>query len=73
MGLEKKHGQNRVIHSLFTGIGQELVDLGQIRERAVFFSSLYASEYNENGALFEELPQVSEETNLWLDKPLQLD
>ncbi|TWW71161.1 hypothetical protein D4764_17G0006440 [Takifugu flavidus] len=39
---EKKHGQNLIIHSLLSSTGQELVEPGQIRQRAVeFFSSLY--------------------------------
>ncbi|TWW78198.1 hypothetical protein D4764_11G0003190 [Takifugu flavidus] len=41
-GLEKKRGQNLIIHSLFSSTGQELVEPGQIRKQAVeFFSSLY--------------------------------
>ncbi|TWW61078.1 Transposon TX1 uncharacterized 149 kDa protein ORF 2 [Takifugu flavidus] len=60
------------------GAGQELVELGQIRKRAVeFFSSLYESEYCRDDGLFDEfcedLPRVSEETNSRLDRPLQLD
>lgn len=53
-GLEK-HEQNKVIRSLFSATGQELLELGQIREWAVeFFSSLYSNEYGENEALLEE-------------------
>ena len=77
-GLEKKHGQKKVIHSLLSDTGQELTEPGQIRRRAVkFYSSLYTSEYEENDSLFEgfcgELPQVSEETNSQLDQPLQME
>nr|BAC82603.1 pol-like protein [Takifugu rubripes] len=75
-GLEKKRGQNRVIHPLFLGTGHELVEPGQIKKRAVeFFSSLYESEYCEDDVdeFCRELPRVSDETNSWLDRPLQLD
>ncbi|TWW62349.1 hypothetical protein D4764_04G0009960 [Takifugu flavidus] len=63
--LEKKRGQNLIIHSLFSSTGQELVEPGQIRQRAVeFFSSLYESEYRRDDGLFHEfcgdLPRVSE-------------
>ncbi|TWW74340.1 Transposon TX1 uncharacterized 149 kDa protein ORF 2 [Takifugu flavidus] len=34
-GLEKKRGQNLIIHSLLSSTGQELVEPGQIRQRAV--------------------------------------
>ncbi|TWW77332.1 hypothetical protein D4764_12G0007220, partial [Takifugu flavidus] len=78
VGLQKKRGQNRVIHSLFSGTGQELVEAVQIKKCAVeFFSFLYANKYCEDDDLFaefcRELPQVSEETNSRLDRPLQLD
>lgn len=78
LGLEKKHGQNRVIHSLFLGTRKELVEPGQIRKCAVeLFSSLDESEYCEDDDLFDgfcrELPQDSEESNSWHDRPLQLD
>ncbi|TWW53508.1 Transposon TX1 uncharacterized 149 kDa protein ORF 2 [Takifugu flavidus] len=58
--------------------GQELVEPGQIRQRAVeFFSSLYESEYCRDNSLFHQfcgdLPQVSEEANSRLDRPLKLD
>lgn len=77
-GLEKKHGQKKVVHSLLSDTGQELTEPGQIRRRAVeFYSSLYSSEYEENDALMEgfcgELPQVSAETNSQLDRPLQME
>uniref|UniRef100_A0AAQ4RMD0 Reverse transcriptase domain-containing protein n=1 Tax=Gasterosteus aculeatus aculeatus TaxID=481459 RepID=A0AAQ4RMD0_GASAC len=74
-GLEKKSGQGRVIHSLLGDVGQPVVEPCQIRRRAVaFFSSLYTSEYGEEEALMEELcselPQVQEETNAMLDRPI---
>ncbi|TWW54587.1 Transposon TX1 uncharacterized 149 kDa protein ORF 2, partial [Takifugu flavidus] len=77
-GLEKKRGQNLIIHSLLSSTGQELVEPGQIRQRAVeFFSSLYESEYRRDNDLFHEfcgdLPRVSEEANSQLDRPLKLD
>ncbi|TWW61013.1 Transposon TX1 uncharacterized 149 kDa protein ORF 2 [Takifugu flavidus] len=77
-GLEKKRGQNLIIHSLLSSTGQELVEPGQIRQRAVeFFSSLYESEYRSDDGLFHEfcgdLPRISEEANSQLDRPLQLD
>uniref|UniRef100_A0A674MKT3 Reverse transcriptase domain-containing protein n=1 Tax=Takifugu rubripes TaxID=31033 RepID=A0A674MKT3_TAKRU len=77
-GLEKKRGQNLIIHSLLSSTGQEPVEPGQIRQRAVeFFSSLYESEYRRDDGLFHEfcgdLPRVSEEANSQLDRPLQLD
>lgn len=76
-GLERKHGQRKMIHSLLTDTGQELTEPGQIRGRAMeFYSSLFQSEYEENGELFEEfcdgLPQVSEETNSKLERPLSV-
>ena len=47
-GLEKKNGQTKIIHSLLSDTGQELVEPGQIRRRAVdFYSSIYTSEYDE--------------------------
>ncbi|KAI3355571.1 hypothetical protein L3Q82_018403, partial [Scortum barcoo] len=57
--------------------GQELVEPGQIRRRAVeFYRSLCSSEYEEDNTLQEEfcsgLPQVSTETNSRLAEPLRL-
>ncbi|KAI3368388.1 hypothetical protein L3Q82_008091 [Scortum barcoo] len=62
-GLERKNGQKKVIHALLSDAGQELVEPGQIRRRAVeFYRSLYSSEYEEDNTLQEEfcsgLPQV---------------
>ena len=76
-GLERKNGQRRVIHTLLSDTGQEIMEPRQIRRRAVeFYSSLYSSEYEEQEALQEEflsgLPQVSEETNSCLEAPIQL-
>uniref|UniRef100_A0A3B5R4A8 Reverse transcriptase domain-containing protein n=1 Tax=Xiphophorus maculatus TaxID=8083 RepID=A0A3B5R4A8_XIPMA len=76
-GLERKHGQRKQIHSLMSDAGQQLSEPGQIRRRAVeFYSSLYRSEYEEDEELYEEfcskLPQVSEETNADLERPLGL-
>ncbi|TWW74491.1 hypothetical protein D4764_14G0004940 [Takifugu flavidus] len=51
-GLESRRGQNQMIHSLFSSTGQELVEPGQIRRRAVeFFSSLYETEYCSDDGL----------------------
>ncbi|KAI3363915.1 hypothetical protein L3Q82_001510 [Scortum barcoo] len=76
-GLEKKNGQKKVIHTLLSDAGQELMEPSQIRRRAVeFYSSLYSSEYEEEDTLQEkfcsELPQVSTETSSQLEEPLQL-
>ncbi|KAJ3608984.1 hypothetical protein NHX12_023512 [Muraenolepis orangiensis] len=76
-GLEKKNGQRRVIHSLLSGTGQEITEPSQIRRRAVsFYSTLYASEYEEGETLSEGfwdgLPQVSEEANSQLEGPLTI-
>ncbi|KAI3375790.1 hypothetical protein L3Q82_003739 [Scortum barcoo] len=76
-GLERKNGQKKVIHTLLSDTGQELVEPGQIRRRAVeFYRSLYSSEYEEDNTLQEEfcsgLPQVSTETNSRLAEPLRL-
>ncbi|MPV02303.1 hypothetical protein FVA96_24195, partial [Escherichia coli] len=74
-GLERKSGQGRVIHALLADTGLPVVEPCQIRRRAVsFYSSLYTSEYREEEALTEEfvsgLPQVSEETNKALNRPI---
>ena len=76
-GLERRSGQKQVIHSLLADTGQTLVEPSQIRRRAVqFYSSLYTSEYEEQEAQVEGfcngLPQVSEETNAQLNRPLQM-
>lgn len=47
--LEKKNGQKRFIHSLFSESGSLLSDSKEIRERAVsFYEKLYKSEYKED-------------------------
>ncbi|KAK0155416.1 Transposon TX1 uncharacterized protein [Merluccius polli] len=76
-GLERKNGQGRVIHTLLSEAGEEIVEPSQIRRRAVeFYASLYKSEYEEDDGLMEGftsgLPQVSEETNSCLEGPIQV-
>ena len=61
--------------SMLSETGQELTEPGLIRKRAVeFYTSLFNSEYKENEELMEEvcggLPQLSEEANSQLDRPL---
>ena len=75
-GLERKNGQGRVIHTLLSETGEEIVEPSQIRRRAVeFYSALYTSEHEEDDGLMEGftsgLPQVSEETNSCLEGPIQ--
>ncbi|KAK0155412.1 Transposon TX1 uncharacterized protein [Merluccius polli] len=75
-GLERKNGQGRVIHTLLSEAGEEIVEPSQIRRRAVeFYASLYTSEYVEDDGLMEGftrgLPQVSEATNSCLEGPIQ--
>ena len=42
--MEKKNGQRRVIYTLLSDTGQELMEPRQIRERAVsFYQALYSS------------------------------
>lgn len=76
-GLERKHGQEKLIHSLLSDTGQELTEPGHIRQRAVdFYSELYRSEYTKNEELLDGfcagLPQISEETNSQLNGALTL-
>lgn len=41
-GLERKHRERKLVHSLLSATGQELTEPRQIRKRAVeFYSSLY--------------------------------
>ncbi|KAL6481019.1 hypothetical protein MHYP_G00090990 [Metynnis hypsauchen] len=73
--LERKNGQSRVIHSLRSEDGQELIEPVDIRKRAVrFYSELYGSEFKENGELasgfYAGLPKVSEQLNAELERPL---
>ena len=50
--LERKNGQKRVIHTLLSDTGQEIVEPGQIRRRAVeFYTSLYSSESSSSYSL----------------------
>ena len=45
-GLEKRHGQRKLIHCLFPGMGQELTKPDHLRKQATgFYSSLYSSEH----------------------------
>lgn len=74
-GLEKKNGQKKVIHTLPSDTGQDLMEPGQIRRQAVEFSSpLYSSGYEEEHERMEEfcsgLPQVSRDTNSQLEEQL---
>ncbi|XP_029698994.1 uncharacterized protein [Takifugu rubripes] len=76
-GLERKHGQSRVIHSLLPEEGLELTEPEWIWRRAVdLYSSLFRSVYKEDNELFEEycsgLPQVPEEANGQLACPLSV-
>uniref|UniRef100_A0A3B3HMN0 Reverse transcriptase domain-containing protein n=1 Tax=Oryzias latipes TaxID=8090 RepID=A0A3B3HMN0_ORYLA len=76
-GLEKKQGQMKVMHSLLSDTGEELLEPDEIRQRAVdFYSSLYTSECDGDDSLLDEfcsgLPHVAEEMNSQLDRPLQL-
>lgn len=77
-GLEKKNGQSRFIHALRSAKGQKLKEPGEIKKRAVeFYCELFESEYREDEDLFNsywsDLPQVSSETNLELDRPLVVE
>lgn len=76
--LERRNGQKRFIHSLISETGSLLSDPKEIRERAVnFFGGLYKSEHNEDEVkerlFFENLPKVSEETNVKLKKVISLN
>lgn len=75
--LERKNRQRKSIHSLLLDTGQELTGPDQIRTRLVeFYAALFRSEYGETDSQFEDfcsrLPQVSEETNSGLERPLTL-
>ena len=66
--LEKKNGQNRIIHCIQSADGMELTQSDDIRKRAVdFYTVLYNCEYTEfdqRGELFfDQLPQLSEDNN----------
>lgn len=66
--MERKNGQNRVIHALRSESRALLTDPKDIRKRAVtFYESLYKNElgpdYRDDSDFFDNLPQVSEEVN----------
>lgn len=74
-GLEKKNGQSRLIHFLYSLEGVEMVEPKEIRKRAVlFYSELYKSEHTEEGELdssfYMGLPKVPDKINSWLERPL---
>ncbi len=75
--LEKKNGQKRVIHSLFSETGSLISDPIEIRKRAnVFYEKLYSCEYAENQVVeqcfFEELSKVSEDLYAALKRAISL-
>jgi exonuclease III len=75
--LEKKNGQNRIIHCIQSADGIELTQSDDIRKRAVdFYTELYNCQYTEfdqRGELFfDQLPQLSEDNNASLEQPLSL-
>ncbi|CAF94462.1 unnamed protein product [Tetraodon nigroviridis] len=68
---QKKNGQRKIIHSLWTGSGSEISDSSEIRKYAAgFYKDLYRSEWSSNPAMqasfFRGLPQVSDDTNAGL-------
>ncbi|KAJ3602352.1 hypothetical protein NHX12_030110 [Muraenolepis orangiensis] len=70
-------GRGCQLSAVLSGTGQEITEPSQIRRRAVsFYSTLYASEYEEGETLSEGfwngLPQVSEEANSQLEGPLTI-
>uniref|UniRef100_A0A3B5PPF5 Reverse transcriptase domain-containing protein n=1 Tax=Xiphophorus maculatus TaxID=8083 RepID=A0A3B5PPF5_XIPMA len=76
--LEKKNGQNRLIHCIRSEDGKELTDPTELRKRAVdFFSTLYASEFKEDSVIteefFKDLQKVSDQDNLILEHALTLE
>jgi len=67
--LEKKNGQKRFIHSLFSETGFLESDPIEIRKRANnFYEKLYSCEHREDRVVeqcfYEGLPKVSEETKV---------
>ena len=73
----KRNGQRRVIHTLLSDTGQEIVEPSQIGRRAVEFNtSLYSSVYEGDDSLLEGFtggfPQVSAETNSCLEEPFKM-
>jgi len=75
--LEKKNGQKRFIHSLFSETGFLESDPIEIRKRANnFYEKLYSCEHREDRVVeqcfYEGLPKVSEETNAELKRAISL-
>ena len=76
--LEKKNGQKRLIHALRSEDGVLMSDFAEIRKRAVsFYKELYKKEIPQDGvdnsAFLNNLPQLSEEANADLERPLTLE
>lgn len=76
--LEKKNGQKRFIHSLFSETGSLESDLIEIRKRAnSFYEKLYSCEHREDRVVeqcfYEELPKVSEDSNAKLKSAISLE
>lgn len=75
LGLEKKNGQSRYIHSLYSINGTEITEPNEIRKRAVsFYSELYKSESpvvdESANSFYAGLPKVLDEVNSELQKPI---
>lgn len=73
--LEKKNGQKRFIHSLFSDTGSLVSDPIEIRKRAIrFYENLYSCEHKEDQVVeqcfYEELPKVSEDSNAALKRAI---
>ncbi|KAK3544076.1 hypothetical protein QTP86_001148 [Hemibagrus guttatus] len=73
--LERKNGQSRHIHCLYSEDGRDLTEPSEIRRRTVqFYAGLYSSEYVEDDELpahFNEgLSSVSESSKEELKRPL---
>ncbi len=74
-GLERKNGQRRRIHSLWSDNEQLLQESADIRQRAVgFYQQLCKTEFQEEPevalSFHEGLPKVSAEDNAELEAPL---
>ncbi|KAK3514475.1 hypothetical protein QTP70_018692, partial [Hemibagrus guttatus] len=77
-GLEKKNGQSRLIHTLYTGNGQYITHTDEIRRYAAdFYQDLYRSEHRDSKELldtfYQGLPKDSSEDNAALEGPLVLE
>lgn len=75
--LEKQNGQKRLIKALLSEEGQVLLNLSDIRKRAVgFYENLYRSEYamaaDEDNVFLNSLPKMSEEGNMALSGGISL-